>query len=107
MTALEIKHHLLVIDNKIIRILTKAKYKNLTGNTVKLNVETDGSVMAILQSINNYDETVLSQLVLKSSNDINDRVLRIYSKTKKKLEVQMRKRLHVLRNVKARIKNGR
>lgn len=107
MTALELKHKLQALDNKIVRLLTKSKYKGLTGNTLKMNIVTEGDTSAVLASINGYDEAVLSQLVVSSSAHINDRVLKIYSKAKKKLEAQMRRQLHNARNMKAKIKNAR
>jgi len=107
MTALELKQHLQAIDNKIVRMLTRARYKNLTGSSVKTTVVTDGEAETILNSINNYDKTVLTQLVVSSSAHISNRILKIYSKTKKQIEAKMRTHLHNLRNMKAKIKNGR
>lgn len=107
MTALELKRYLQTVDNKIVRMLTKAKYKNLTGSTVRTRVVTEGETETILNSINNYDQTVLTQLVVSSSAHISNRILKIYSKVKTKMEAKMRTHLHNVRNMKAKIKNGR
>ena len=107
MTALELKHKLQALDNKIVRLLMKSKYRGLSSNNIKTNIVTEGGAATVLTSINNYDQAVLSQLVVSSSAHINDRVLKAYSKAKKKIEAQMRRQLHNARNLKAKLKNGR
>lgn len=107
MNALQIKRRLEAIDNKIVKALTKAKYKSLTTNVVRKEVVTNGSVATILKSINEYDQVVLSQLAVSSTTNINDQLLKSYTHAKRKLEAKVRKHLHTARRVRAKVKNGR
>ena len=107
MTALELKYKLQALDHKIVRLLSKGKYKGITGSGLKLNIETNGSAATILHSINSYDQTALTQLAISPSAHINDKVLKTYVKAKKKLEIRLRTQLHRARVMKAKIKNAR
>jgi len=107
MGAKDLKKYLVRVDGFIVGQLTKSKYKKLTGKLGKQSINTTGDLKSIIESVNAYDSVVLSQLAVSSTgSDMNDRILKVYAKTRRQSEHVARKYLGKVRRARARLKNG-